>query len=123
LDTTMNVLHFPIQLRAEKNQFMRTEGLKEREENQPVLDEVTNTIENETTIVGRYFSFNKQDMKAEILENIESTSGVEYTYSSDENAFNEDRSFESSEHNYINYRQEKMRAFNPDSYKKRKMAL
>jgi hypothetical protein len=31
-------------------------------------------------------------------------SSVSYTYSFDENAFNEDRSFESSEHNYINYR-------------------
>ncbi len=47
-------------------------------------------------------------------------SGVSYTYSSGENSFNEDRSFESSEHNYINYRQKKMRAFNPDSYKKEK---
>ena len=47
-------------------------------------------------------------------------SGVSYTYSSGENSFNEDRSFESSEHNYINYRQKKMRAFNPDSYKNEK---
>ncbi|CAF3234820.1 unnamed protein product, partial [Rotaria sp. Silwood2] len=31
---------------------MRTEGLKEREENEPVLDEDTNIIESETTIVG-----------------------------------------------------------------------
>jgi hypothetical protein len=47
-------------------------------------------------------------------------SGVSYTYSSGENSFNEDRSFESSKHNYINYRQKKMRAFNPDSYKNEK---
>ncbi|CAF3817202.1 unnamed protein product [Rotaria sordida] len=111
---------------------MRTEGLKEREENEPVLDEDTNIIESETTIVGRYFSFNEQDMKDEILENIESTvkwcrqfesemnlpkNSVSYTYSSGENAFNEDHSFESSEHNYVNYQQKKMRAFNLDSRK------
>jgi hypothetical protein len=47
-------------------------------------------------------------------------SGVSYTYSSGENSFNEDRSFESREHNYINYRQKKMRSFNPESYKKEK---
>jgi hypothetical protein len=47
-------------------------------------------------------------------------SGVSYTYSSSENSFHEDRSFESSEHHYINYRQKKMRAFNPDPYKKEK---
>jgi hypothetical protein len=47
-------------------------------------------------------------------------SGVSYTYSSGENSFHEDRSFESSEHHYINYRQKKMRSFNPDSYKKEK---
>ncbi len=44
-------------------------------------------------------------------------SGSSYRYSSGENSLQEDRSFESSEHNYINYRQKKMRAFNPDSYK------
>jgi ribosome biogenesis GTPase A len=47
-------------------------------------------------------------------------SGVSYTYSSGENSFTEDQSFESNENNYINYRQKKMRAFNPDSYKKEK---
>ncbi|CAF4410731.1 unnamed protein product [Rotaria sp. Silwood2] len=111
---------------------MRTEGLKEREENEPVLDEDTNIIESETTIVGRYFSFNEQDMKDEILENIKSTmkwhrrfesemnlpkNSVSYIYSSGENAFNENHSFELSEHNYVNYQQQKMRAFNLDSRK------
>jgi hypothetical protein len=48
------------------------------------------------------------------------SSGASYTYSSGENSFDEDRSFESNEHNYINYRQKKMRAFNSDSYKKEK---
>jgi hypothetical protein len=41
-------------------------------------------------------------------------SGVSYTNSSDESSFYEDCSFESREHNYINYRQKKTRAFNPD---------
>ena len=69
------------------------------------------------------------------LDNVESTvkwrrrfesemnlpkSGASYTYSSGENAFSEDRSFDSSESNYINYRQKKMRAFSPESYKKEK---
>ena len=73
--------------------------------------------------------------KKNCLENVESTvkwrrrfesernlpkSGASYTYSSGEDSFTEDRSFESREHNYINYRQKKMRAFNPDSYKKEK---
>ena len=47
-------------------------------------------------------------------------SGLSYTYSSGKNSFYEDRSFESSELNYINYRQKKMRAFDPHSYKKEK---
>lgn len=47
-------------------------------------------------------------------------SGASYTYSSGENTFGEDRSFDSSESNYINYRQKKMRAFNPESYKREK---
>ncbi len=47
-------------------------------------------------------------------------SGVEYRYSSNENSFNEDRSFQSTERNYINYRQKKMPAFNPNWYKKEK---
>jgi hypothetical protein len=47
-------------------------------------------------------------------------SDVSYTYSSGEDSFTEYRSFASPEHNYINYRQKKMRAFNPDSYKKEK---
>jgi len=57
----MNVLHFPIQLRTGKNQFMRAERLKEREENETILDENNNSIENETTIIGRFlfFSMNK----------------------------------------------------------------
>ncbi len=61
----MNVLRFPIQLKIGKNQFMRAERLKEREENETILDENTNSIENETTIVGRFrFSvFYKQDIK------------------------------------------------------------
>jgi hypothetical protein len=58
----MNVLRFPIQLRTGKNQFMRAERLKEREENETIPDENNNSIENETTIVGRFrlfFSINK----------------------------------------------------------------
>lgn len=47
-------------------------------------------------------------------------SGASYTYSSGEDSFKEDRSFESSEHNYVNYRQKKIRAFNPDLYKSEK---
>ncbi len=47
-------------------------------------------------------------------------SSVEYTYSSGENSFYEDRSFESHEHYYINYWQKKMPAFNPDWYKNEK---
>ena len=132
----MNVLRFPIQLRTGKNQFMRAERLKEREENETSPDENNNSIENKTTIVGIFiFIFNEQNNKDPLLENVESTvkwrrrfesemnlpkSGVAYTYSSGENSFSEDRSFESSEHNYINYRQKKMRAFNPDSYKREK---
>jgi hypothetical protein len=132
----MNVLRFPIQLRTGKNQFMRVERLKEREENETISDENNNSIENKTTIVGRFlFPKMNLDIKNECLENVESTvkwrrrfesemnlpkSGASYTYSSGENSFDEDRSFESSEHNYINYRQKKMRAFNPDSYKKEK---
>lgn len=69
------------------------------------------------------------------LENIESTvkwrrhfesemnlpkSGASYTYSSGRDSFDEDRSFLSREHNYINYRQKKMRAFTPETYKKEK---
>ena len=53
----MNVLRFPIQLRTGKNQFMRAERLKEREENETILDENTNSIENETTIVGMFHLF------------------------------------------------------------------
>lgn len=48
----MNVLRFPIQLRTGKNQFMRAERLKEREENETISDENNNSIENKTTIVG-----------------------------------------------------------------------
>jgi len=60
----MNVLRFPIQLRTGKKQFMREERLKEREENDVIRDENTNSIENETTNFGRYlfFSFNEQDI-------------------------------------------------------------
>ena len=51
----MNVLRFPTQLRAEKNQFMCVERLKEREENERMLhDTKTESIENETTSVGRF---------------------------------------------------------------------
>jgi hypothetical protein len=47
-------------------------------------------------------------------------SGLSYTYSSGDDAFAEDHSFESKEHSYVNYRQKKMRAFNPHSYQKEK---
>ncbi len=53
----MNVLRFPIQLRTGKNQFMRTERLKEKEEDETIPDENTNSIENETTILGMFCSF------------------------------------------------------------------
>jgi len=46
----MNVLRFPIQLRTAKNQFMHTERLKEREENETILDENRNSIENENLL-------------------------------------------------------------------------
>jgi hypothetical protein len=36
-----------------------------------------------------------------------SKNDVEYTYSSNENSFNEDHSFQSIEHNYINYWEKK----------------
>lgn len=48
----MNVLRFPVQLRTGKNQFMRAERLKEREENQRDPDEDNNSIGNETTTGG-----------------------------------------------------------------------
>ncbi|CAF4124261.1 unnamed protein product [Rotaria sp. Silwood2] len=117
--TIMNVLRFPIQLRTGKNQFMREERLKEREENEIIPDENSNSIENETTIDQNVESTVKWRRRFEFEMNL-SKSGVSYTYSSGENSFYEDRSFESSEHNYINYRQKKMRAFNPDSYKDEK---
>ena len=51
----MNVLRFPIQLRTGKNQFMRAERLKEREENERMLDDTkTEPSENETTSVSRF---------------------------------------------------------------------
>ena len=59
--TTMSVLRFPIQLRTGKNQFMRTERLKEREDNESVLDENTNSVDNETTITGRILSLLSSD--------------------------------------------------------------
>ncbi|UJR29207.1 hypothetical protein I4U23_010421 [Adineta vaga] len=117
--TTMNVLRFPIQLRTGKNQFMRAERLKEREENEKILEENNNSIENKTTIIENVESTVKWRRRFESEMNLPK-SGASYTYSSGTDSFNEDRSFESSEHNYINYRQKKMRAFNPDSYKKEK---
>jgi hypothetical protein len=51
----MNVLRFPIQLRTGKNQFMRAERLKEQEEgNETMLEENENSIENETTVLGKF---------------------------------------------------------------------
>lgn len=47
----MNVVRFPIQLRTGKNQFMREERLREREDIKSVHDDDNNnSIENETTI-------------------------------------------------------------------------
>ncbi|CAF0924176.1 unnamed protein product [Rotaria sordida] len=118
--TTMNVVRFPIQLRTGKNQFMREERLKEREENETIPDDDDdNSIENETTAAENVESTVKWRRRFESEMNLPK-SGASYTYSSGENSFNEDRSFESSEHNYINYRQKKMRAFNPGSYKNEK---
>ncbi|CAF0711988.1 unnamed protein product [Adineta steineri] len=117
--TTMNVVRFPIQLRTGKNQFMRTERLKEREEKEHTLHANNNSIENETTVLENVESTVKWRRRFESEMNLPK-SGASYTYSSGKNSFDEDRSFESSEHNYINYRQKKMRAFNPDSYKNEK---
>ena len=50
--TTMNVLRFPIQLRTGKNQFLRTERLKEREDNEMSSDQQSNPMENPTTVTG-----------------------------------------------------------------------
>lgn len=47
----MNVLRFPIQLRTGKNQFMREERLKEREENELFLDDQRNVLANETNLL------------------------------------------------------------------------
>ncbi|CAF1012282.1 unnamed protein product [Rotaria sordida] len=118
--TTMNVVRFPIQLRTGKNQFMREERLKEREENETIPDDDDdNSNENETTTAENVESTVKWRRRFESEMNLPK-SGASYTYSSGENSFNEDRSFESSEHNYINYRQKKMRAFNPGSYRNEK---
>ncbi|CAF1108126.1 unnamed protein product [Adineta ricciae] len=118
--TTMNVLRFPIQLRTGKNQFMRAERLKEREENERMLDDTkTESIENETTIVENIESTVKWRRRFESEMNLPK-SGASYTYSSGRDSFDEDRSFLSREHNYINYRQKKMRAFTPESYKNEK---
>ena len=53
----MNVLRFPIQLRTGKNQFMREQRLKERNENTYIPDENKNSINNETTNVGTFRLF------------------------------------------------------------------
>jgi hypothetical protein len=53
----MNILRFPIQLRTGKNQFMRAERLTEREETESIQGEKNNSVENETTIVGRGLVF------------------------------------------------------------------
>jgi hypothetical protein len=63
----MNVLRFPIQLRTGKNQFMREERLKEREENETISEENSNSIENETTTVGEFFLFKKKILKIKIV--------------------------------------------------------
>ncbi len=47
-------------------------------------------------------------------------SGVSSTHLSGDNSCDEERSFESSKHNYINYQQKKMEVFNPDSHKNEK---
>ena len=50
LDTTMNVLRFPIQIGTGKNQLMR----EECEENEVIFEENSHFIENETTVVGEF---------------------------------------------------------------------
>jgi hypothetical protein len=134
----MNVLRFPIQLRTGKNQFLRVERLKEREENEMTSDQTSNPMENSTTATGET-PVRRMRTPAVLsgihLESIQPTvkwrrrresevnlpkSGLSYTYSSGDDAFAEDHSFESREHSYVNYRQKKMRAFNPDSYQKEK---
>lgn len=47
-------------------------------------------------------------------------SGVSYNFSSGENQFFEDRSFSSSDEHYFDYRQKKIKGFNPKSYEKEK---
>jgi hypothetical protein len=63
----MNVLRFPIQLRTGKNQFMREERLKEREENETIPDENSNSIENETTVAGKFLLFKKKILKIKLF--------------------------------------------------------
>jgi len=104
----MNVLRFPIQIRTGKNQFMREQRLKEREQNR---DSPQFSENIESTVKWR--------RRVESEMNLPK-SGASYTFSSGKNSFDEDRAFDSNEHHYINYRQKKMRAFNPESYKREK---
>ena len=47
-------------------------------------------------------------------------SGVSYNYSSGDDQFYEDRAFSSAEANFLDYRQKKIKGFNPKSYEKEK---
>ena len=114
----MSVFVFQLNYELTKNQFMNGEYLKEKKKkNELILDKNNNSIENETNIVRmfRFSSSNEQDIKDRFLENIEPTlkwcrqfeskmnlpkSDVSYTYSSDDNSFYKDHSFESREHHY-----------------------
>ena len=48
----MNVLRFPIQIRTGKNDFLRSERLKERDEKEKFLNEQRNFLDNETNLLG-----------------------------------------------------------------------
>lgn len=50
----MNVLRFPIQIRTGKNEFLRSERLKQREENEKLREEQRNFLHNETNLCGSF---------------------------------------------------------------------
>ena len=121
---------------------MRGERLKELKENALNNDDNRNSLENETISIGSSSNYRlKERLNCFLfnqlynLEKIQPTvkwrrqfeseinlpkSGFAYSYSSGEDSFSEDPSFETSEENYISYRRKKMRAFNPLSYRKEK---
>ena len=116
--TTMNVLRFPIQLRTGKNQFLRTERLKEAKLDDSVGQCDLSLVQGQdASLVPEPTVKWRRRFESEV--NLPK-SGVAYSYSSGENSFQEDRSFRSREENYIHYRQKKMRAFQAQSYEREK---